>query len=334
MPARPISNLHRGPGGRGPGIAVPALVSISLLLAACGDDGGPSPIPPAETGACCTDDGCRILPASDCFDVGIYLGDDITCAPPACLPEGACCERGICSLTLESDCGGLGEYQGEGTVCIPDPCPPIGACCLGTECELLSAAACEPLSGDYWGDDTLCQTLPDDFGGPNQSGVLLLHYAQGVTQTQAGRNCLLAIDSCNQIVTQAPAEGVALAAVFAAFPASASPRVQSVQFGIAHTVEIADWLSCGPLVETTPDWPGPLSGIYVSWAPSAVSDHLFPVCWFVVYATNGAMELTSHPDLGSAAFTDDAIPPITDRARALGRLGFGTEVGRRLCPCP
>ncbi|MEZ4650588.1 MAG: hypothetical protein R3E97_17735 [Candidatus Eisenbacteria bacterium] len=304
---------------------------LSLVGASCGDES--TPPPPDPSGACCTDDGCRILSSSECFERGVFLGDGSTCDPPACIPTGACCEVGVCTLVLQEECALPGVYQGDDTVCIPNPCPETGACCLGAECAELTREDCGVQEGDYWGDGTRCVVEPDTTEGPNARGVLLLHYAEGVTGSDAGRSCRIGIDQCDEIVTEAPADAPVLLAVFAAFPPSATPDVGAIRFGIIHGIEITSWFTCAPFEEFTSAWPGSSSGLVATWDASPQTDRFFPVCWFEGYSSEGVFDLVAHPELGPAGFFGGMSPTSFEPAAALGRLGFGTESGRRFCPC-
>lgn len=307
------------------------IAGLTLGLASCGDDSPPTP--PIPVGACCVDDGCVILESTQCFDQGVFLGSGSTCDPPACVPSGACCEAGECTLVLQGECTTPGVYQGDDTVCIPNPCPETGACCLDSQCAELSSDECAAQSGDYWGDGTRCAAEPDTLAGPNAGGVLLLHYAEDLTGTEAGRSCRFGISRCDEIVDQAPADASVLLAVFAAFPPSATPEVGSIRLGILHGMEVTNWAVCAPSEEITSNWPEPTSGLVASWGGPAQSELFFPVCWFEGYSEEGSFDLIDHPVLGPPGFSDESVPPQFAPAAALGRLGFGSVPGRRLCPC-
>lgn len=311
-----------------PRIGWPIGVAFFLGLLGCDED--PTPPPGDLHGACCLPDRCELRTAAACFADGIYLGDGTSCDPPSCQPEGACCLPGICTVGTVSACPTPGLYQGDGTTCVPDPCPPVSACCLGDACELRTEADCQSAGGDSWGEGSTC--TPSMEAGPNRGGVLLVHHLVGVDPDQVGRSCQLGIERCDEVVPTAPADSVVVVAVFAAFPASTTPQVGSVVFGIRHGLEILRWEACGTAI-TWEGWPASGSGIAVSWQPGA-SERFFPVCWFVVRAAGGALDLGDHPRFGPPRFREDTLPARENPVRALGRVGFGETPGRRLCPCP
>ncbi len=82
--------------------------------------------PPANTGACCFDDGsCVVTSENECALLGgTYQGDDVSCDPNPCPASGACCfDDGTCLQLSEVECLALsGSYQGVGTDCDSADC--------------------------------------------------------------------------------------------------------------------------------------------------------------------------------------------------------------------
>ena len=172
--------------------------------------------------------------------------------------------------------------------------------------------------------------------GPNEGGALVVHSDPSVEFTSGAEYCFnLALSECGAAVSSTYAISPRVLYVLAAFPASSTPSLKGVTFGIAYdssSLEIVDWDHCADFSINDPNWPAPNSGIAVSWASSIHTD-LVPVYWFAAaryYAPPTTFDLVSHPIHG-AVFADDSTPAEEDAVSALGSFGFGTP---GYAPCP
>jgi hypothetical protein len=199
---------------------------------------------------------------------------------------------------------------------------------------ILAAAAWTPARGD---------------DGPNTGGFLILHYNPALKFTlDTGYDGRSGLADCEAAVTTVgPSthpgdEAGAVLFVLAAFPAPVSPRVQTVAFGLDHTLapdQIAAWGPADPdsaLWSTSGAWPSSGSGFQVQWQ-RPIQARLFEVCWFGVdTGTAGEtawLDLTHHP-LGLDDLEDDGAPPRANQFEDFGRVGFGMP-GRNPCaPVP
>ncbi len=114
-----------------------------------------------QFGACCLANGsCNLTTQTSCTSqVGVYHGDNSTCAAANCPQPGACCvPAGTCSQQTGPQCTALsGVYQGDNTLCAQVTCPQPGACCLPAGgCSVLNSTQCAGQAGDYHGNGTTC----------------------------------------------------------------------------------------------------------------------------------------------------------------------------------
>ena len=182
--------------------------------------------------------------------------------------------------------------------------------------------------------------------GPNEDGVLILHYA-GVPNPTCDNipYCnKLVFPGCDQALIRTD-EDVPCAAglwVFASFPETSTPRVASIAFG-AEMVGIGDLIlirrdTCADDEVAGDNWPRENTGTVVSW-DTPREDLLFEVYVFFPYAYNYyggdvgpyTVNLTPHPTLGGV-FTDDSTPPVADPIVDYGSFGFLTDGYLPVCP--
>ncbi|MFN8548977.1 MAG: hypothetical protein U0527_13680 [Candidatus Eisenbacteria bacterium] len=176
------------------------------------------------------------------------------------------------------------------------------------------------------------------WAGPNAGGTLILHVNPSYDYCQdhgsyCGDSGLLA---CEDAVTSVNGNGPYIFFALAAFPASATPSVRGVAFGLtydASSLAINAWGHCGDFELPGDAWPNPGRGTAVVWNATQ-SGHLVPVYWFLGYdyvsPTPTSISLAPHPDQGGY-FADDSVPSILDAIAAYGALGFD-QPGVLACP--
>lgn len=174
--------------------------------------------------------------------------------------------------------------------------------------------------------------------GPNAGGTLIVHAEAGLVycndeESYCGRSSLLLCEDANTRVDQSTPH---LLYVFAAFPESASPRLNGVTFGIDYEPGLTTLVAaggCGDFELATPAWPAPSEGTAVTWG-AAQTDPLVEVYCFAAYAYYSGLPTVfrtiPHPTQGGS-FADDSVPAILDPIAGYGSLGFYAD---GLLPCP
>jgi hypothetical protein len=171
--------------------------------------------------------------------------------------------------------------------------------------------------------------------GPNANGTLVVTLADGVVYTSDEASyCGAGATSCDGAITRVDDTRTYVLNVLAAFPASASPRLAGVTFGVSYnelsTVFVA-FAPCGDFELATGGWPGSGEGTAVTFS-SAQTSTLADVYWFAGYDyyLGNTLDLTPHPTQG-ANFADDDVPSNLDPIADLGSFGFGID---GYLPCP
>lgn len=174
--------------------------------------------------------------------------------------------------------------------------------------------------------------------GPNAGGTLVLHANTALTYSTGTSYCGQGgLSFCSQadVSVDADPEVTTVFFVYAAFSATASPRLQAVTFGVDYDDEDFELVSeghCADFALPTDDWPDPSSGTALAWY-SAETETLVEIAWFAGYAMSEqttSFELTEHPTQG-ANFADDSVPAVVDTVADFGHLGIGVA-GYRPCP--
>lgn len=134
----------------------------------CSDD------PCDNVRACCTPNGCKLLPKSTCkTQGGEYLENERTCKDSLC--KRACCsaKEAICSAVTKEQCGN-GEFRFDLKECKDDTCN--RACCTtnGT-CTLTSKQSCEKDKGTFKPDTKACSIEGPDAACP--LGICCYYYS-------------------------------------------------------------------------------------------------------------------------------------------------------------
>lgn len=176
--------------------------------------------------------------------------------------------------------------------------------------------------------------------GPNANGTLVVALSEGTVYSgdDAPYCGSVTAGSCEEIIASTSQEGAAVLNVLAAFPASSSPRVSGLTFGIDYVpgsgLSFTDAGHCGDFELPDGSWPDPGSGTAVTWA-SPQTARLTEVYWFAfyTYATYGAGTfcLIENPIQG-ADFADDDVPANLDPIAGLGCFGFQGADGEVPCP--
>jgi hypothetical protein len=170
--------------------------------------------------------------------------------------------------------------------------------------------------------------------GPNAGGTLVVHDASLLVSSTNSSSSICGQgtvpDSCAAVDTQldgSSSSAPKIWKVYAAFPASSSPRLMGVSWGIHFdgdllSVDAAG--NCGDWELNDNGWPSSDLGSQVTWH-TAQTGHLVPVYWFAGYQvslTATAFELRGHPTQGGN-FGDDTTPAVLDSVADNGKLGFG-----------
>jgi hypothetical protein len=158
--------------------------------------------------------------------------------------------------------------------------------------------------------------------GPNEDGMLVIHIDKNVVYSRV--DCDLDLRDCAQAVTSIAADPDRVVVLFllAAFPFS--PSVKAVNFGIDYTATLVAQGSCQDLTIELPHegWPDSGSGTALVFE-SIVTDRVFPVYWFAVYAEDGAYFAAAPHPFALTEFADDSIPAQSDEIEGFGWAGFG-----------
>lgn len=183
------------------------------------------------------------------------------------------------------------------------------------------------------------------FAGRNAGGALIVHTNDAYMYRLPGLcqrfETIDSPGSCELAGTQTNRNEStpALIWIIAAFPADADPSVTRIDFGLSHNLPVglgyfANWNFCGPAGSwDSPDgnWPDE-GGNTLHFAAPVAHDLFFPSYVLNVYGMQGAFVGTSvHPNLGYAAFHDDATPPVRDPCLRFGQVRW-YEPGYNDCP--
>ena len=119
-------------------------------------------------GACCVGTVCSITDLAGCGTLGgSFIGVGVPCLSGTCtgIAKGACCVAGTCVADqTPAECAAQsGEYLGDDSVCNATICN-LGACCVGQVCSVVRSATCATMSGTYYGDGTTCDPNPCTLG--------------------------------------------------------------------------------------------------------------------------------------------------------------------------
>ncbi len=171
--------------------------------------------------------------------------------------------------------------------------------------------------------------------GVHAGGVLVLNDSQMAASSDLSTYCgatpcyVPATPGEVDVHLDPPADFPGVYKVYAAFPATAQPRLTQVTFGIQYdpgSIEIFDNTNgpCGDEEIRSWNWPAPGSGTTVRWTTPRLTT-MVEVYWFLAIGYDGAViSLIPHPELGGT-FTDDSNPPVVDPIHDYGSLGFATD---------
>lgn len=176
-------------------------------------------------------------------------------------------------------------------------------------------------------------------GGPNEGGVLLVHYSAGTLVPGEPTFVEGGLTACDSAVVQAPADSTILWHVYAAFPPASSPRVKVVSFGCEFDENEVGILwsaaRAGAIeikYEQLANWPFTGSGTAIAFAET-LTGTLSEIYAFAGYGPDGGtFSVVAHPDsvLGGS-FADDGTQSELDRIADYGALGFAAA-GIVSCP--
>ena len=174
------------------------------------------------------------------------------------------------------------------------------------------------------------------FAAANEGGTLVLHvhpsivYSQG--ETYGGQ---ADVTSCGEINACASGDDAVVFAL-AAFPATTSPELRAIQFGIQYDeslVSIADHGHSALLEYPTVGWPAPGTGVTIWWG-SAQTSHLTEVGWFALETEPGTVAQFAVAEYvtGTGVFRDNnSNDPGLDSIEDYGVVGFNAS---GYVPCP
>ncbi len=177
--------------------------------------------------------------------------------------------------------------------------------------------------------------------GPNAGGTLIVHSRPDIeycadTPTYCGLNDYSG--GCAGLSTNLPSDPAITHVwwVTAAFPASSSPQLRGLTFGIAYepsSLALVGWGKCGNFEIPDPTWPQPNSGTSMTWGTSQTG-HLVDAYWFAGYTYQEgdySFRLRTNPIHGGD-FADNSVPSVLDPIADFGSLGFGNHPGYLPCP--
>jgi hypothetical protein len=174
--------------------------------------------------------------------------------------------------------------------------------------------------------------------GPNAGGTLVAHLAPStVFCADEAPYCGVDVPAdCESGVAELSVDGLPVWHVMAAFPASSSPRLAGITFGIQYAggFALGGAGHCGDFELSDLAWPGSGTGTAVTWAAAQLG-HYTEIYWFAGFAYEatygpGSFELIAHPSQGGL-FADDDTPSATDPIDDYGILGF-FQSGYSPCP--
>lgn len=172
----------------------------------------------------------------------------------------------------------------------------------------------------------------------NENGVLILHGRTSVAYSSSeGSECgLSGLTKCEDATTRVDGSGPFICHIFAAFPATGSPCLGGLTFGVQYdeaALQIVDYGNCGDWELATDDWPSSGSGLAVTWeAPQDA--HLTEVYWLLVEADDSMpseLMLMEHPTQGGNFGETCTLYYSLDDIVAFGSMGFNRDGA---LPCP
>jgi hypothetical protein len=180
--------------------------------------------------------------------------------------------------------------------------------------------------------------------GKNNGGALVVHTDDALTYTSTADYCSSTLPAtCASLVTQtnkAVEEEEAIIWFIAAFDASATPAVTTIQFGVDTNLPVGQgyvsaWNYCGPnFSQQLPDegFPDTGRGNLVAYSP-ARTEHLWPFYWFSVIGVDASSTFGTgkYPSTQEAKFVDDGNPPVEDLITRFGSIHWGSA-GSNTCP--
>jgi hypothetical protein len=180
--------------------------------------------------------------------------------------------------------------------------------------------------------------------GKNAGGAFVAHTNDGVTYTS--QNPPYCQDQynpadCESVITQTNKDENTPAVIWfmAAFPEGSQPAVTGAQFGVYHNLPpgqgyVANWSACGPNPLVLPDqgFPDVPGGTLIGYG-SPIMDRFFTLAWFAAYGNGPGTYFRSgvYPGDGTAAVTDDSVPPVLDIITRFGEVRW-FEQGFEECP--
>jgi hypothetical protein len=177
----------------------------------------------------------------------------------------------------------------------------------------------------------------DLLAGPNEGGVLLVHYSPTAAVPNDPTFVEGGLAACDSAIVQAPADSTILWHVYAAFPPESSPRLKVVTFGCEfdeNSVAVL-WSATRPgateiRYEPSVYWPYTGSGTSIAFE-EALTGEVNEIFVFAGYGYEGeTFAVVAHPDHGGT-FASDGVPSELDSIVDYGSLGFGSP-GSRSCP--
>jgi hypothetical protein len=175
--------------------------------------------------------------------------------------------------------------------------------------------------------------------GVNAGGTVFLHdpgvlYTPDITD-YCGQGAPLT--DCNAADLQIDGTEQWVWKMYAAFPASAQPRLKGMTFGIYYdsAIVLVAGAPCPAGTFELPDsnWPDSGTGNSLVWDVT-LTERLVAVYWFAGYNYDGVPAMFSlgvNPGQGVGQFGDDSVPPILDDIADYGALGF-MQPGDPACP--
>jgi hypothetical protein len=173
------------------------------------------------------------------------------------------------------------------------------------------------------------------FAGPNAGGTLVAHDATLLVSATSSSTSICSQgtipDSCGAIDTRldgSSSSAPKIWKVYAAFPATSSPSLSGISWGIHFDPDLLSVDAGGNCADwelNDNGWPDSDLGSQVTWQ-TAQTSHLVPVYWFAGYqvsTTPAAFELRGHPSQ-EGKFGDNTVPAVLDPIAGYGRLGFGS----------
>lgn len=186
------------------------------------------------------------------------------------------------------------------------------------------------------------------FAGPND-GIVLTPHADQTGQLTNGDPCanLPIPPTCEETIpgNAAPHPEEFNTEWFVVLAARAGgAAINTVVFGLGAYDSGACYIGyhgpCSPelsplYVPSGADWPGPNTGVAISWSPNCLSGDLVPVAYFGVYGyAPGDIPLGDfHPTQAAVVVSCDD-PPEEDPIADFGAMGCGGADGLQVCPGP